>query len=97
MNEANDHYKVWDDNGVLVELNLFSNDGNGVKSYLISDKSEESLGKMGYEISGPTFKKWLKKWKLHYYARPEDNFSTEEAFREAHQKGFRGVVLESMS
>lgn len=43
------------------------------------------------------FAKWCKRRRLHYYARPREDFFEFEAIEEAKKLGFKGVVLEDLS
>lgn len=97
MKEALNSYIEESDEGFLVELEKFGDDGNGVKSFAITMDSYNTLGGVNYEASGKFFMKCLNDWGLFYYARPAESFSMLEAYKEAHMKGCRGVVLENMS
>lgn len=96
MKDTLDNYRG-EDEGVVVAVKAISNDGNGVKGFLLTMESIDSLGESSWAIGCRVFRKFMKEWNLHYYARPSESFSREEAYKEAHQKGFRGVVMEDMS
>lgn len=97
MKDAHDNYKSESDEGYLVELECYAHDGNGVKAFRMTDKSYDSLSGRNYAESGPFFMQMCKTWNLHYYARPTETFSMDEAYKEAHKAGCRGVVIEGMS
>jgi len=94
--KCQDHYKVIE-NGILIEFKKTGADGNGITAFVMTSDSYSSLHETDWDKGCKIFRKWTKKWNLHYYARPHGNFHMFEAYKEAHQKGCRGVVVEDMS
>lgn len=97
------YYKNMDSNSKTLPSNLSTRtvtfEGKAIQVINVCDLLDSLYGTNwpSYEVTSKGLQAFCTEHKIHYYARPHEDFSSADAVMEAADSGFSAVVLEDLS